>query len=55
MRSQTVTLVNLQLPKGKRVKPKELYKFPWDNAQKAGPKLTKEEAKAILSKWQERA
>jgi hypothetical protein len=55
MRSQTVTLVNIQLPKGKRVKPKELYKFPWDITQKAGPQLTKAEAKAILAKWQKRA
>jgi len=55
MRSQTVTLVNLQLPKNKRVKPKELYNFPWDNAHKAGLKLTKEEAKAILAKWQKEA
>ena len=55
MRSQTVALVNLQLPKNKRVTPKELYKFPWDNAQKAGLKLTKEEAKAILAKWQKEA
>jgi hypothetical protein len=54
MRSQTVTLVNLQLPKNKRVKPKELYKFPWDHTNK-GAKLSKEQAKAILSKWQKRA
>jgi hypothetical protein len=54
MRTQTVTLVNLQLPKGKRVKPKELYKFPWDYTR-AEPKLTKQEAKAILAKWQKRA
>jgi hypothetical protein len=53
MRSQTVTLVNLQLPKGKKVKAKELYKFPWDYTN-AEPKLTKEEAKAILAKWQKR-
>jgi hypothetical protein len=52
MRSQTATLVNVHLPKGKRVKPKELYKFPWDNKQKAGPKLTNKEAKEILAKWQ---
>jgi len=54
MRSQTVTLVNLQLPKNKRVKPKELYNFPWDSKHK-GAKLSKEQAKAILSKWQKRA
>jgi len=54
MRTQTVTLVNLQLPKGKKIKPKELYKFPWDYTR-AEPKLTKEEARAILSKWQRKA
>lgn len=51
MRTQTTTLVNLQVDKGKRLKPKDLFTFPWDQ-KKEVKKLSKEEAKAILNKWQ---
>ena len=54
MRTQTATLVNLQLPKNKRVTPKDLFRFPWDR-KKVERNLTKEEAKEILAKWQKRA
>jgi len=52
MRTQTTTLVNLQVDKGKRLKPKDLFQFPWDHKEQVH-KLNKEEAKAILNKWQE--
>jgi|TARA_R110000851_G_C12956321_1_gene553820 hypothetical protein len=51
MRTQTTTMVNLQVDKGKRLKPKDLFTFPWDQ-KKVVKKLSKEEAKAILNKWQ---
>ena len=51
MRTQTTTMVNLQVDKGKRLKPKDLFEFPWDQ-KKVVKKLSKEEAKAILNKWQ---
>jgi len=50
-RWSTTVLVNLQLPKNKKVKATDLVRFPWENKHKAA-KLTKKEAKAILSKWQ---
>jgi len=54
MRTQTVTLVNIQLPKNKRVTPRDLFKFPWD-VKKVERKLTTKQAKEILAKWEKRA
>lgn len=54
MRTQTATLINIQLPKNKKVTPKDLFKFPWD-IKKQERKLTKQEAKEILAKWEKRA
>jgi len=50
-RWSTTTLVNLQLPKNKKLKPTDLVRFPWEIKHKAA-KLNKQEAKAILSRWQ---
>jgi len=30
-RLQTATLVNIQLPEAKKIRPISLWKFPWDN------------------------
>lgn len=50
-RWSTLVLVNIQLPKNQKVKATDLVRFPWENKHK-GPKLNKEQAKAILSRWQ---
>lgn len=50
-RWSTVTLVNIQLPKNKKVKPKDLVEFPWERKVKPS-QISHEEAKKILSKWQ---
>jgi hypothetical protein len=53
-RWSTTILVNLELPKNKKIKPKDLTVFPWEKKHKEA-KLSKEQAKAILSKWQKEA
>jgi hypothetical protein len=50
-RWSTLVLVNIQLPKNKKVNATDLVRFPWEN-KKTQVKLSKEQAKAILSKWQ---
>lgn len=50
-RWSTSVLVNIQLPKNKKIKATDLVQFPWEVKNKA-PKLSKEEAKTILSRWQ---
>jgi hypothetical protein len=50
-RWSTLVLVNIQLPKNKKVNATDLVRFPWEN-KKTQAKLSKEQAKAILSKWQ---
>lgn len=50
-RWSTLMLLNIQIPKGKKLKPKDLIEFPWER-KVTGPKLSKEEAKKILSRWQ---
>lgn len=41
VRLQTATLVNIQLKKADRVKPNELWKFPWDGEHDADAHLKK--------------
>ena len=53
-RWQTAILVNIQLPKNKSIKPQELARFPWEvkKPNKGVSKLTEEQIKARLDKWQ---
>lgn len=53
-RWQTAILVNIQLPKNKSIKAQDLAKFPWEvkKAKKGINKLTEEQVKARLEKWQ---
>jgi|TARA_R110000796_G_scaffold219091_1_gene335116 hypothetical protein len=50
-RWSTTVLINIQLGKNDKVKPTDLMRFPWEIHQQK-KQLNREEAKAILSKWQ---
>jgi hypothetical protein len=50
-RWSTTALINIQLGKNDKVKPTDLMRFPWE-ANEVKKQLNKEEAKAILSKWE---
>jgi len=51
-RWQTTVLVNLQLPKGKKVKPKELLELDCDNRNFVKQNImSKEELDAVLEKY----
>ena len=47
-RWSTTILVNLELPKNKKIKPQDLTVFPWEKKHKEA-KLTKEQAKATAN------
>lgn len=53
MRLQTAFLINIQLPKGKKIKPTELMPFEWDE-KKQVKAPTKEEINRILKKHGEK-
>ena len=50
-RWSTTILLNIHLEKKNKIQPKDLARFPWEKELK-GPKLTKEQAKEILAKWE---
>ena len=55
VRWQTAVLVNIQLPKNKTITPQQLVKFPWEKkGKKEAPKLTPEQIKLRLERWQEK-
>jgi hypothetical protein len=52
VRWQTTVLVNIQLPKGKKVKPKDLIELDCDNRNFVKPRVMNEdELKAVLKKY----
>jgi hypothetical protein len=53
-RWQTTILVNMQLPKGKKVKPNELLELDCDkrNVKKKVKIMTNEELEAVLKKYE---
>ena len=52
-RWQTAVLVNIQMPRGKSISPQQLVEFPWEKKKRQiGPKLTPEQVKERLAKWQ---
>jgi hypothetical protein len=53
-RWQTTLLINMQLPKGKKVKPTELLELDCDkrNRKKNVKIMTNEELKAVLKKYE---
>ena len=54
-RWQTAVLVNIQMPKNKSISPQQLVEFPWEKKKKkATSKLTPEQIKERLSRWQKR-
>jgi len=51
-RWQTTMLINIQLPKGKKVKPKDLIELDYDNRNFVKPKImTGDELQAVLKKY----
>lgn len=53
VRWQTTILVNLQLPKGKKVKPKDLLELDCDNRNFVKQKvMTQEELNEVLKKYE---
>ena len=52
IRWQTTLLINIQLPKGKKVTPKDLIELDCDNRNFVKPRImTKEELEAVLKKY----
>ena len=50
VRWQTTYLINIQLEKGKKIKPTDLIKFDWDKKTKEQQKITAQELKQIMLK-----
>jgi len=50
-RWSTTLLLNIHLDKKHKLKPKDIAVFPWEQESKQ-QKLSKEEAKEILARWQ---
>jgi hypothetical protein len=51
-RWQTTMLINIQLPKGKKVKPKDLIELDCDNRNFVKPRvMTEDELQAVLKKY----
>jgi hypothetical protein len=52
VRWQTTVLINIQLPKGKKVKPEDLIELDCDNRNFVKPRIMDEdELKAVLKKY----
>lgn len=52
IRWQTTLLINIQLPKGKKVKPQELIELDCDTRNFVKPRvMTEEELKQVLEKY----
>jgi hypothetical protein len=52
VRWQTTMLINIQLPKGKKVTPKDLIELDCDNRNFVKPRvMTEEELQAVLKKY----
>ena len=53
IRWQTTLLINIQLPKGKKVKPKDLLELDCDNRNFVKQRvMTKEELEAVIKKYE---
>jgi len=51
-RWQTTMLINIQLPKGKKVKPKDLIELDCDNRNFVKPRvMTEDELQAVLKRY----
>jgi hypothetical protein len=52
IRWQTTLLINIQLPKGKKVKPKDLIELDCDNRNFVKPRvMTEDELQAVLKRY----
>lgn len=50
-RWQTTILVNLQLPKNKKIKPVDLFEFEWEKAPEDTEKMSPEVMEKLIAKW----